>query len=52
MCWEHNELGKIGGELGGKFDYPSDHYDLIYEIVDKDLTKSSPFSENCPGLDT
>ncbi|PWN33471.1 uncharacterized protein FA14DRAFT_180117 [Meira miltonrushii] len=51
VCWEHQELGKIGAALGGKFDYPSDHFNLIYEIYHKDLTSNSPYSENCPGLD-
>jgi len=51
VCWEHDALGDIGKALGGNFDYPDDHFDLIYEIVNKDLTSNSPYSENCPGLD-
>jgi len=51
VCWEHKELGEIGDALGGNFDYPSSHFDLIYEIYKKDLTSNSPYSENCPGLD-
>lgn len=51
VCWEHDQLGEIGKALGGSFDYPDSHYDLIYEIIDKDLTSTSPYSEDCPGLD-
>ncbi|UZJ55162.1 hypothetical protein CBS101457_004482 [Exobasidium rhododendri] len=51
VCWEHDALSDIGDALGGKFTYPSADYNLIYEIVQKDLTSNSPFSEDCPGLD-
>lgn len=51
ICWEHDALGDIAKALGDKIDYPSDHFNYIYEIVDKKLTSNSPYSENCPGLD-
>lgn len=52
VCWEHDALSDISKELGDEFDYPGDHFDLIYEIVNKQLTDQSPYSEGCPGLDS
>lgn len=52
VCWEHDQLGEIGKALGGSFDYPDSNYNLIYEIVKSDLTSNSPYSEDCPGLDS
>lgn len=51
VCWEHDALSDISMALGDEFDYPDDVYNLIYEIVDKQLTKDSPYSEECPGSD-
>lgn len=45
-------MGEIGAALGGSFTYPSSNFNLIYEIVDKSLTSNSPYSEDCPGLDS
>lgn len=33
-------------------DYPKDHFDLIYVVQHKELVDNSPYSENCPGLDS
>lgn len=51
ICWEHSALDKVAKALGDEIDYPSDHFDLIYELVDKKITSNSPYSEDCPGLD-
>ncbi|CEH17698.1 hypothetical protein CBOM_04093 [Ceraceosorus bombacis] len=51
LCWEHKALSDISKALGDKFDYPSDHFNYIYEIQNKKLTGNSPYSEKCPGLD-
>ncbi|PWN97769.1 hypothetical protein FA09DRAFT_346264, partial [Tilletiopsis washingtonensis] len=31
LCWEHDALSDISKALGDEFDYPSSHFDLIYE---------------------
>ncbi|KAK0541202.1 hypothetical protein OC835_000294 [Tilletia horrida] len=51
ICWEHDALGEIGSAIGQGFNYPSDHFDLIYLEQNGDLSSNSPYSENCPGLD-
>ncbi|KDN45272.1 putative phosphoglycerate mutase family protein [Tilletiaria anomala UBC 951] len=51
ICWEHDGLSGISKDLGDEFDYPGRHYDLIYEIYNKNLTSGSPYSEDCSGLD-
>lgn len=52
LCWEHDALSDISKGLGDEFNYPDDHFDLIYDIVDGDLTSNSPYSEHCSGLDS
>lgn len=52
LAWEHDALSDISKGLGDQFDYPDDHYDLIYEIDEGQLTGNSPYSEGCPGLDS
>ncbi|KAK0549746.1 hypothetical protein OC845_002996 [Tilletia horrida] len=51
ICWEHDALEDIGKKVGQGFNYPSSHFDLIYHEHKGSLTSSSPYSENCPGLD-
>lgn len=51
IAWEHDALSDTSKELGDEFEYPDERYDLIYKIVDKELSAGSPYSEGCPGLD-
>ncbi|CAO1620903.1 unnamed protein product [Jaminaea pallidilutea] len=51
IAWEHDALSDISKALGDEFVYPDERYDLIFKIVDKELSAGSPYSEGCPGLD-
>ncbi|KAL9934654.1 hypothetical protein V8E36_006429 [Tilletia maclaganii] len=51
VCWEHDALEDIGASIGQRFNYPGSRFDLIFLEKNGDLSKNSPYSENCPGLD-